>query len=36
MRVTETILDRMESNVLKWYGHVRRMEDSRWSKRIVT
>ena len=36
MGVTETILERMENNMLKWYGHVLRMEDNRWSKRIVT
>ena len=35
MRVTQTILERMENNVLKWYGHVVRMEDKRWSKRIM-
>ena len=34
--VTEIILGRMENDVLKWYGHVIRMEDDRWSKRIVT
>jgi len=36
MGVTETILDRMENNMLKWYGHVVRMEDNRWSRQIVT
>ena len=36
MGVTETILDRMENNMLKWYGHVVRMEDNRWPKRITT
>ena len=32
---TQTILERMESNVLKWCGHVVRMEDSRWPKIIM-
>jgi hypothetical protein len=26
----------MEKNMLKWYGHVVRMEDNRWLKRITT
>ena len=30
-----TILERMENNMLKWYGHVVRMEDSRWPKIIM-
>jgi hypothetical protein len=36
MRVTQIILERMENNMLKWYGHVLRMEDNRWPKRIMT
>jgi hypothetical protein len=32
----QTILERMENNMLKWYGHVVRMKDSRWPKRIMT
>jgi hypothetical protein len=36
MGVTQTILDTMESNMLKWYGHVLRMEDNIWPKRIMT
>jgi hypothetical protein len=36
MGVTQTILERMENNMLKWYGHVLRMEDNRWPKRIMT
>jgi hypothetical protein len=35
MRVTQTILGRMENNMLKWYGHVVRVEDKRWPKRIM-
>jgi hypothetical protein len=35
MGVTQTILEGMESNMLKWYGHVLRMEDG-WPKRIMT
>jgi hypothetical protein len=36
MGVTQTILERMENNMLKWYGHVLRMEDNTWPKRIIT
>jgi hypothetical protein len=36
MGVTQTILQRMENNTLKWYVHVLRMEDNRWPKRIMT
>jgi hypothetical protein len=36
MGVTQTILERMENNMLKWYGHVLRMEDNTWPKRIMT
>jgi len=35
LRVTQTILERMENNVWKWYGHVPRMEDKRWPKGIM-
>ena len=35
MRVTQTILERMENSMLKWYGHLVRMEDKRWPKRIM-
>jgi hypothetical protein len=34
--VTKTILERMQNVVLKWYGHVVRMEDNRWPKRIMS
>jgi hypothetical protein len=30
--VTQTILERIENNMLKWYGHVLRMEQHRWPK----
>jgi len=36
MEVTQTILERMKNNMLKRYGHVVRMEDNRWPKRITT
>jgi hypothetical protein len=36
MGATQTILERLESNMLKWYGHVLRMEDNRWPERIMT
>ena len=29
MRVTQTILERMESNIFIWYGHFVCMEDNR-------
>ncbi|PSN31793.1 hypothetical protein C0J52_21990 [Blattella germanica] len=31
---TETIVDRIEEKCLMWYGHMKRMEDHRWSKMI--
>jgi len=36
MRLTQTILERLDNNKLKWYGHVVRMEDKRCPKRIKT
>jgi len=30
---TQTILERMENSMLKWYGHVECMQDNRWPKR---
>jgi hypothetical protein len=36
MRVTQTTLDRMDSNMLKWYGHVVHVEDNRWPKCSMT
>jgi hypothetical protein len=36
MGVTPTVLERMENNTLKWRGHVLRMEDNTWPKRIIT
>jgi hypothetical protein len=36
MGVTQTILERMENNALKRYGHVVCMEDKRWPKQIMT
>jgi hypothetical protein len=32
----ETNLRRMGTDMLKWYGHVVRMEGNRWPKRIIT
>ena len=29
-------MERMENNMLKWYGHVVRMKENRWPKRIMT
>jgi hypothetical protein len=36
MGVTQTVLERMEKNMLKWHGHVLPMEDNRWPKPIIT
>ena len=36
MEVTQTVLDRKENNMFKWYGHVVRKENNRLSKRIMT
>jgi hypothetical protein len=36
MGVAQSVLDRMENNMFKWYGHVVRKEDNRLSKRIMT
>ena len=34
MQAEQSILDRIQRRQLKWYGHLLRMEDSRWSKKI--
>jgi hypothetical protein len=34
--VTQTVLERMENNALKWYRHVVCMEDKRSPKQIMT
>jgi hypothetical protein len=36
MRVTQTISERLDNVMLKYYGQVIRMEDKRWPKRIKT
>jgi hypothetical protein len=33
---TNNFWEKMENNTLKWYGHVLRMEDNGWAKRIMT
>jgi recombinational DNA repair ATPase RecF len=33
---SNTILEIMENNMSKWYGHVLPVEDNRWLKRIMT
>jgi len=30
--VMQTILEIMENNMLKWYGHILHMGDTRWHK----
>ena len=32
----QTILEIMENNMLKWYGHILHMGDTRWHKRTLT
>ena len=34
MLAEQSILDRIQRRQLKWYGHLLRMEDSRWPKKI--
>jgi hypothetical protein len=36
MGVTQTILERMKTNMFKWYGHVICMGDNIWPKQILT
>lgn len=35
MDMEETVMDRIERRTLQWYGHVRRMEESRWPKTLL-
>ena len=34
MQAEQSILDRIQRRQLNWYGHLLRMEDSRWPKKI--
>ena len=34
MQAEQSILDRIQRRQLKWYGHLLRMEDSHWPKKI--
>ena len=34
MQAEQSILDRIQRRHLKWYGHLLRMEDSRWLEKI--
>jgi hypothetical protein len=36
MRVTQTVLEIVENNILKWYGHVVCMGGNRWPMRMMT
>jgi hypothetical protein len=36
MEVTQTILETMENNMLKWHGHAVHMEDNSWLKHKMT
>lgn len=36
MSAQETIIDRIEKRSLVWFGHLLRMEDSRWPKRVLS
>lgn len=35
MEVGETMVEAIERNRLKWYGHVKRMPDERWPKKML-
>mgnify|MGYP005985278163 FL=1 len=34
MKANETVLERIERRELKWFGHLTRMPDDRWPKRL--
>ena len=34
MQAEQSILDRIQRRQLKWHGHILRMEDSHWPKKI--
>ena len=34
MQAEQSILDGIQTKQLKWYGHLLRMEDGRWPKKI--
>ena len=34
MQAEQSVLNRIQRSQLKWYGHLLRMEDSRWKKKI--
>jgi hypothetical protein len=34
MKAEQSLLHRIQRRHLKWYGHLLRMEDSRWPKKI--
>jgi lysozyme family protein len=36
MWVTQAVLESLENNMLKWYGHVVRIDDKIWGNRILT
>lgn len=35
LNIGTTILDTVEAKCLRWYGHVRRMDEGRWPKKII-
>lgn len=35
MEVKESVTKRLENKALRWYGHVQRMEEGRWPKKIL-
>ena len=35
-KANETVLERIERRGLKWFGHLMRMSDDRWPKRLFT
>ena len=36
MQAQQSNLNRIQRRQLKWYGHLLRMEDSRWPKKIAS
>lgn len=35
MNIDRTIIDEIERRQLTWFGHVKRMEDDRWPRKIL-
>ena len=35
MEAERTVVNRIEERILQWYGHVQRMEEERWPRRVI-